>query len=275
MNPYLRYIVVLFEFHTQPAIRGVPSLGEVMSLEADFLGAFEEHSPDGIRECLARGASAVDPIKGKRPIDILIEMYTRSQRFAACLRVMRDAGASVGDELLEAVLLDDDSALRRLLQAGADVGRKFHVLCAYTNCAGVTALHLCAEFNSLRCARVLIEAGAQIDARADIDGHGLGGQTPLFHAVNGNHNHGRAVMELLVDAGADLDVRLKGLVWGDTLEWETVLFDVTPLSYAQCGLYRQFHRRETDVYSNLEYLYRKRHGSPLPARNIPNRYLAS
>ena len=80
-------------------------------------------------------------------------------------------------------------------------------------------------------------------------------------------------MELLVEAGADMDVRLKGLVWGAGFEWETAVFDVTPISYAQCGLYAQFHRREKDVYSNVTYLYQKRYGSAPQIRNVPNKYL--
>jgi hypothetical protein len=240
-----------------------------VSLESDFLEAFELHSPAKIRQALAAGASPIDLIKGKRPIDILIEMYTRSAQFADCLRVMLGAGATVGDPLLEAVLLDDASKLH------GDLHRKLYPLCAYTSCKGVSALHICAEFNSVRCAAVLIEAGADVNARADVDANGIGGQTPLFHAVNSNQNHCRPMMELLVDSGADLDVRLKGLVWGDTMDWETVLFDVTPVSYAQCGLYRQFHRRETDVYRNIAYLYRKRYVQDPPVRNVPNKYLSS
>lgn len=61
-----------------------------MSIEFDCLVAFETHSPDGIRDALARGASPTAPIKGKTPIDILIEMYLRSARFADCLRVMAE-----------------------------------------------------------------------------------------------------------------------------------------------------------------------------------------
>ena len=240
-----------------------------MSLESDYLEAFELHSPASIRAALAAGASPIDPIEGKRPIDILIEMYTRSPKFAECLRVMLDAGATVGDPLLEAVLLDDAAAVRGIKP------RKLSPLCAYTSCKGVSPLHICAEFNSVRCARVLIEEGADVNARADVDSDGLGGQTPLFHAVNSNQNYCRPMMELLVDAGADLDIRLKGVVWGDTMPWETVVFDVTPISYAQCGLYRQFHREEKDVYSNIAYLHRKRYGKELPVRNVPNKYLYS
>ena len=243
----------------------------VYSSSMDLVEAFELHSPKGIQASLAAGASPTALIDGKRPIDILIEMYTRSPQFAPCLRVLLDAGARVGDPLLEAVLLDDEAALRGI----PDFSRKMSPVCAYTSCDGVTALHICAEFNSIRCARALIEAGADVNARANVDADGLGGQTPLFHALNSNQNYCRPMMELLVEAGAELDVRLKGLVWGKTMPWETVLFDVTPFSYAQCGLYKQFHRREQDIYSNIDYLHRKRHGTPAPSRNVPNKYLAT
>jgi hypothetical protein len=57
------------------------------------------------------------------------------------------------------------------------------------------------------------------------------------------------------------------------MTWETVVYDVTPISYAQCGLYRPFHRQEEHVYSNIEYLFGKRYGTVAPIRNVPNRYL--
>jgi len=39
-------------------------------------------------------------------------MYMRSARFAECLRTMLDAGATLDDPVLEAILLDDDEKLR-------------------------------------------------------------------------------------------------------------------------------------------------------------------
>jgi hypothetical protein len=247
-----------------------------MSLESDLLEAFELHSPEGIRKVLTAGASPVNAIGGKRPIDLLIEMYSRSEKFADCLRVMLNAGATVGDPLLEAVLLDDEEALRGILKASdGGLQRKLYPLCAYTSCKGVSALHICAEFNSVRCATVLIEAGAEVDARADVDSAGIGGQTPLFHTVNSNHNYCRPMLELLIDAGADPGILVKALLWGDTMPWETVVFDITPISYAQCGLYSQFHRREADIYCNIAMLYRKRYATEPEIRNVPNKYLSS
>jgi Ankyrin repeats (3 copies) len=240
-----------------------------------LLGEFEIHSPDGIRRSLAAGVSPTAPINGKRPIDILIETYLRSSRFAQCLQVMLDAGATVGNPLLEWILLDDDSGLRALLSRSNEcLQQKLNPLCAFTSCRGVSALHLCAEFNSTRCARVLLDNGADVNARADQDADGLGGQTPIFHAVSSIFNYCRPMMEILIDAGADLDIRVMSLLWGDSMNWETVVYDVTPISYAQCGLYQQFHRREEDVYSNIDYLYRKRYDKEPPSRNVPNKYLA-
>jgi hypothetical protein len=245
-----------------------------MSATDDLVGWFELHDREQIRAALQAGASATALIDGKRPIDLLIEMYTRSSAFAGCLRVLLDAGATVGDPVLEALLLDDLPALTTALSSDARaIDRRFSLPCAYTSLHGVSALHVCAEYNSVRCARALLDAGLPVDVRADVDADGLGGHTPIFHTVNSNQNHCRPVMELLAAAGADLDIRVRGLVWGGGFEWETVVFDVSPISYAQCGLYAQFHRREQDVYANLDFLYQRRFGTTLPFRNVPNKYL--
>jgi hypothetical protein len=245
-----------------------------LGMTEDLLEGFELHSPEKIRAAIAAGADVKAPIHGKRPIEWLMEMYLRSGRFVECVRVMLEVGATLDDSMLEAILLDDDMQLRKLLQqVPHSRRRKFHLECAYTPLHGVSPLHVCAEYNSVKCARALLEAGADVNARAEFDGDGLGGQTAVFHAVNSNGNYCRPVMELLVEAGADLDVRLKGLVWGMGFAWETTIFDVTPISYAQCGLYFQFHRKEQNVYGNIAYLWRNRFGSEIKVRNVPNKYL--
>ncbi len=253
---------------------GTWATGGDMSVTDDLLGEFETHSVEGIRAALRAGADPLEPIRGKKPIVCLVEMYLRSARFADCLRVMLEAGATLGDALLEAILLDDEQGLREVLKrAPGERDRKLRLECAYTSLHGVTALHVCAEYGAVKCARVLLEAGANVNARAETDVEGLGGHTPLFHTVNSNGNYCRGMMELLAEAGADLDVRLNGLVWGGGFEWETVVYDVSPISYAQCGLYFQFHRREEMVYGNIGYLWRKRYGKEPRVRNVPNKYL--
>ena len=149
-----------------------------------------------------------------------------------------------------------------------------HAVTAFTCCRNVTALHICAEFNSIQCGKLLIEAGADVNARSLLDQDGLGGQTPIFHAVNSIFNYCRPMMEVLASAGAALDIHVPMLLWGETMLWETIVFDATPVSYAQCGLFRQIHRNERDVYHNIAFLLRARNGSPPPERNVPNQYLA-
>lgn len=245
-----------------------------MSSKNELLGAFETHDPAAIRTALAAGCSPTALIDGKSPLILLTEMYTRTSRFTDCLRVLLDAGASFNDPLLESLLLDDAAELRILIQkSSSELTRSFSLNCAYTSLAGASPLHICAEYNSIHCAHVLLDAGHPVDATAASDANGFGSHTPLFHSVNSNRNYCRPMLELLVAAGASLDVRLKGLVWGSGCEWETTILDVTPLSYAQCGLYFQFHRREDHIYSNLSYLYEKKYGQILALRNVPNQYL--
>jgi ankyrin repeat protein len=180
----------------------------------------------------------------------------------------------VDDPLLEAMLLDDDARLRELLQQEPqNRAKRFQLECAYTPLHGVLPLHVCAEYNRVKCARALLDAGANVNGRAEFDGEGLGGQTAEFHAVNSNGNYCRPVMEVLVEARADLGLQLKGLVWAKGFEWETTILDVTPISYAQCGLYFQFHRKEENIYRNIAYLWRKKYGSEMKVRNVRNKYL--
>jgi hypothetical protein len=42
-----------------------------------------------------------------------------------------------------------------------------------------------------------------------IDETGVGGQTPIFHAATQFNDHGLEVVQLLIDRGADLSIRIK------------------------------------------------------------------
>jgi Ankyrin repeat len=246
-----------------------------MSQESDLLAAFESHRPDDIRRVLAAGVSPTKRINGALPIDALIEMYLRSPMFAECLKVMLAAGATIRNAALQAVLLDDDRALRALLREDPSlVAKKVNLSCAFTPLRGASLLHVCAEYNRVKCAKALLKSGADVNRKAAVDNEGMGGHTPIFHTVNSHQNFARPMMELLIESGADVDVRLKGLRWGQGFDWETVLYDVSVLSYTQSGLLKQFQRSEEDIYSNVARLYLRRHGEAPTIRNVPNKYLA-
>lgn len=239
-----------------------------------LLNGFETHSTEKIRAVLAAGANVSGLIGGKTPFTWLVEMYSRSSRFSDCVRCLIQAGAQCPDKGLLAVLLDDAEMLEvELRKNPALIRRRVDIRCAFTPLIGASLLHVAAEFGLVNSARTLIQAGADVEAKAAVDNHGFNGHTPIFHTVNQNGNHGQPVMRLLLEHGAKADVRLAGITWGKTFEWETTVLDVTPLSYTQAGLLRQFQRTERDTYENIRLLAQAA-GRKLPEDlNVPNKYL--
>ena len=244
--------------------------------EFQLLGAFETHSIDEIHEILDAGLDVRAPIKGKSIVTSLTEMYSRSDAFPACLRLLLEHGAELDDPRIAPVLLDDADALREAILADRTLlDHRTSMISAFTPLIGASLLHVAAEFGHLKAARVLVEMGADVNARAAFDAHGLDGHTAIFHTVNSNRNRSAPVLELLLDAGARADVALQGITWGRGFEWETTFFDVTPISYAQMGLMPQVHRRDVDIYSNIRCLLQAAGRSIPPLENVPNRYLSS
>lgn len=246
------------------------------SSEQRLLNAFETHDVRDIRALLDSGMSVHAPIKGLTPLNALLEMYTRSDQFPLCVRLLLQRGAVLDDPRLEAVLLNDAPALAAALDRDQTLlTHRVSMRSTFTPLMGATLLHVAAEYGHLDAARTLIEKGADVDARASIDAYGMNGHTPLFHTVNSNGNRSAPVMRLLLDAGARADVQLAGITWGQGFEWETTCFDVTPVSYAQLGLLPQMHRRETDVYDTVRALLRAAGRDVPPLANVPNRYLST
>jgi ankyrin repeat protein len=66
-----------------------------------------------------------------------------------------------------------------------------------------------AEYGNIDAAKLLLDRGADVNARAMIDQFGIGGQTPIFHAVTQFGDWGLPVAKVLIDRGADLTVRAK------------------------------------------------------------------
>lgn len=240
----------------------------------ELLVAFELHSVERIRAVLDAGFDVRAPVRGKTPVNWLIEMYSRSDRFPQCLRLLLEQGAELDDPSIAPVLLDDETSLEAAIRVyPLLVEHRTTLACAFTPLAGASLLHVAAEYGHLKAARVLLAMGAQVDARAAVDDAGMNGHTPLFHTVNSSANRSEPVMRLLLQAGARSDLLLPGITWGRGFDWETVCFDVTPISYAQLGLLPQMHRNERDVYANVRTLLQAAERKIPPLENIPNRYV--
>lgn len=242
--------------------------------KTDLLVAFELHSPEQIRAALDAGIDPRAPLRGKPPIHWLTEMYSRSDNFPACLRLMLDRGAVLDDPLVAPVLLNDADTLATAIRATPTLlSHRTTMVSAFTPLVGASLLHVAAEYGNAEVAQLLIEMGADVNAPAAVDADGLNGQTPLFHTVNSSHNRAAPILRMLLQAGAKPDLSLRGITWGKGFEWETTLFDVTPVSYAQFGLLPQVHRKERDIYDNIRLLLEAAGRKVPPLPNVPNRYL--
>jgi ankyrin repeat protein len=87
-----------------------------------------------------------------------------------------------------------------------------------------------AEYGNLEAAQLLVERGADVNAKAELDAAGVGGQTPIFHAATQFYNWGMPVVEFLVRKGADLSLRVK---LPGHYERPNEFVECTPLGYAR------------------------------------------
>ena len=237
---------------------------------------FELHSIDGIKECFENGVSPNEVVNGKPLIYGLINMYTRGPLFKGCIKAFVDYGLAFEDKTLLAVLLDDSTALDRVLQDNnSALQNKYSFDCAFTPLYDASLLHICAEYNHLACATILVNHGININIKAGVDKNGFGGQTPIFHTVNQNENKSLDVLKYLVAQNVDLALTVKGLVWGKGYEWGTFIPSVNPISYSMMGLLRQFQRTEQQIYEVVYLLLKATYGIDYFPTNVPNKYLSS
>lgn len=235
---------------------------------------FELHSVDGIKECFANGVNPNEIVNGKPLVYKLINMYTRGPKFKSCIQEFVENGLNFQDKVLLSVLLDNDDLLdKQLLADKSLVNKRYSFNCTFTPLFEATLLHICAEYNHLACAKILVKHGADINSKAGFDENGFGGHTPIFHTVNQDANKSIDVLNFLIAQKADLTITVKGLIWGKGYEWETYIPSVNPISYSMMGLLRQFQRNEKDIYEIVSLLMKVKYNIDYFPANIPNKYL--
>ena len=202
----------------------------------------ESLNPESLAWLLDRGAKPnCGNARGRgTALDYVIGTYARSpERLAACIDLLLDAGGTTKYDapgvldLLRgrihrlAAHLDEDPALahRRFpeLDCGSTGGRRLLL-------SGATLLHVAAEFGAIEAAGLLLDRGADVNARAAVDDAGTGGQTAIFHAATQFGDAGLPMVQWLVERGADLSVRVT--IAGD-YERPGELVECTTLGYAR------------------------------------------
>lgn len=239
-----------------------------------IIGDIEEHSVGGIIECFKNGVSPNDQFRNEPLIYELTSEYLRSSRFKECVRAFVEHGLVFEDKMLLSVLLDDPSALEELLRKDANaINKRYTLRCAFTPLHEVSLLHVCAEFNHVESAKVIMKYGADPNAKAGKDQHGFGEQTPIFHTVNQIHDHSCDMLNFLLSESADLHYTVSGFIWGKGYEWETLIPAVNPISYAMMGLLPQMHRSEKTITEVVSLLLEKAYSIDYIEQNMPNKYL--
>ena len=239
-----------------------------------LIGEIEIHSVEGIKECFENGVSPNDYFRNEPLIYELTSEYLRSSRFKDCVKAFVDYGLVFDDKVLLSVFLDDAQSLDDQLRNNSGViDKRYTLRCAFTPLDEATLLHICAEFNHVSSAEVLIKHGADINAKAGIDENGFGGQTPIFHTVNQILNHSVDMLDYLLSKRVDLQTTIAGLIWGKGYEWETLIPAVNPISYAMMGLLPQMHRDEITISKIVSQLLKAAYGIDYLSANVPNAYL--
>jgi ankyrin repeat protein len=201
----------------------------------------ESVDPEALRWLLDHGANPnCGNARGRgTALDYVIGTYARSpERLSACIDLLLGAGGTTRynapgvlevlrrqlDRLTEQLDADRTLVHRRFpeLDCGSTGGRRLLL-------QGATLLHVAAEFGSVAAARLLLDRGADVNARATVDDGGVGGQTAIFHAVTQWDDRGLPTALLLVERGADLSVRAK--LPGHYDRPDEVV-ECTPLAYA-------------------------------------------
>ncbi len=200
----------------------------------------EAVDPMVIKWLLEHGANPNTPRPGRNTtaLDYLIGTYSRSEELPECIELLLAAGGTTRYDVpgvLHLLRGRFDDLARHLDSDPALVHRRFPELdCGSTGARrlllqGATLLHVAAEFGSVEGAKLLLDRGADVNARADIDAAGIGGQTPIFHSVSQFGDYGLDVTRLLLEHGADLSIRamLPGFY-----ERPEEFVEGTPLEYA-------------------------------------------
>jgi ankyrin repeat protein len=172
-------------------------------------------------------------------LDYLLSAYVRApEALSSCIDILLNAGgkSKYQDPAVMAVIRNRLNDLKRLLDNDQSLlHRQFPALDFGTTAArmltlrGATLLHVAAEFGNLDAVRLLLDRGADVNAKAIVDKDGIGGQTAIFHAGTQGGDCGFSIVKFLVDRGADLSVQAK-LPGHYEKPGETV--DCTPLGYA-------------------------------------------
>ncbi len=176
-------------------------------------------------------------------LDYVIGSYVREgERLSSCIQILLDAGGTTkySNPSVLAILRGALDELREQIDSDPTlISRKFSELDFGTTgermltLKGATLLHVAAEYGQDEAARLLLNRGADVNARATLADAGddavMGGQTAIFHAATQFDDRGLRMAQLLIERGANLSVRAR---LPGHYERPGEVVECTPLGYA-------------------------------------------
>lgn len=222
------------------------------------MGACETLNAQGLRFLDELGAPFTDQHGNPlAPLALALETYSRNPAGKhEVLRVFEKRGYKFPDTPVMAFHRGDLDRLRAWIQKDAGlVARRFGPAEIYppelgcnierpgmcgTPIYGGTLLHLAIDFDEQEIFDLLLDSGADVNARAATDADGFGNQTPIYNAlISCAYICGRqkdaAMAKTLLARGASTTIRStlrKFLDWRETPGWH-VAREVTPLQWTQ------------------------------------------
>jgi len=226
------------------------------------MGPCETLNDAGLSLLLELGAELSDEQGNSlAPVALLLQTYSRyPQGKHRCLELVAERGITLPDtpvmavhrgrrDLLEAHFHRDPGiigctfSIEEIYPPELGCGPDFSFGLHGTPLAGTSLLHISVEFDEIEIARWLIEHGADVNARAEMDTDGFGGHTALFGCVvNDSYLCGRQrdgeFVRLLLDSGADPNARASLRKQLHFVPDETMheYRDITPIAWGE-----QFH----------------------------------
>jgi hypothetical protein len=194
-------------------------------------------SASGTALAFELGAEVKDEYGLAAPVDVVLETDSRKPHDKhAILQMYVEHGVELPDTPVMALHRGRIDLLEKLLRCDPDLPRRTFSYpeifppslgCHYaengdslatfaTPLGGTTLLHIAIDYDELEIGHWLLDHGADVNARAEVDCYGFGGHTPLFNSVVAqphfwvnhlNKNDEARFTRLLLEHGADPKAR--------------------------------------------------------------------
>ncbi|CAN5581728.1 hypothetical protein BH10PLA1_BH10PLA1_13060 [soil metagenome] len=212
-------------------------------------GACEGINLEGIQWLIDKGADVsfapIDTKYGKAcPMGHLLGTYNRGRNEAKhkAVSLLLSKGAVVPAELTPEVFAihrGDAKLLGEMIDADRTLLRRTFRDMPYgnINLAGATLLHCAVEFGEIECIDAILSryrgwGDLDMNSKAEVI-DGIGGQTPIYHAINTNCDRNFYTLEYLIQRNArfiDMGVKATWRAYGQPLKEP-----LTPLEFARKG----------------------------------------